>query len=123
MNRELISGIYRWLLKILLLNLMVSVALALYAWTAGWDSLSYSRGLVFVGLVLIVIGVLTLVGSARLSTDPHYLYTQAVLRDNLAQRSRGDLLDLRDRFGLLIMLGTAGLILSGAGILLDAFLH
>jgi len=109
------------LIKVALLDLVAALLLSLYGRSEGWDSLHlYGRGFVYVGIALLAFGVLTLIGSARASTDEHYLYTQAVLNEHLQGHTPRPYNEFFLRHRALLFFGFAGALLIVVGSLLDA---
>ena len=110
-----------WLFKVALLDLVAAVLLSLYGRSERWDSLHlYGRGFVYVGIGLLAFGLLTVIGSARASTEEHYLYTHAVLNEHRQEHTSRPYNEFFLRHRALIFFGFAGSLLVAIGILLDA---
>jgi len=110
-----------WLIKVALLDLIAALVLVLYGRSERWDSLHlYGRGFVYTGIGLLAFGVLTIIGSARASTEEHYLYTHAVLNEHSQEHTSRPYNEFFLRHRALIFFGFAGSLLVVVGILLDA---
>lgn len=61
-----------FLLKIVLLDAVVALAICGCGWSVGWDTMPlYGRGLRYAGIALLAFGALTLLGNAGAVTDSH----------------------------------------------------
>ena len=110
-----------WLIKVALLDLVAALCLLLYGRSERWDGLHlYGRGFVYVGIGLLAFGLLTVIGSARASTEEHYLYTHAVLNEHSQEHTSRPYNEFFLRHRALIFFGFAGSLLIAIGILLDA---
>jgi hypothetical protein len=112
---------YPFLRNVALLDLVAMLGLYLYGRSEHWDSLHlYGRGFVNVGIGLLAFGAPTLIGSARASTEEHYLYTHAVLNEHRQEHTSRLYNEFFLRHRALIFFGFAGSLLVAVGTLLDA---
>jgi hypothetical protein len=108
-----------WLFKVALLDLVVALCLFLYGRSDHWDSLHlYGHGFIYTGIALLAFGVFTVIGSARASTEEHYLYTHAVLNEHSQEHSSRPYNEFFLRHRAMIFFGFAGSLLIAVGILL-----
>ncbi len=121
MQERTFGTAYPFLRNVALLDLVAALLLDLYGRSEGWDTLHlYGRGLFYVGIALLVFGALTLIGSARASTEEHYMYTHAVLNEHSQEHTSRPANEFFLRHRSLIFFGFAGSLLIAVGILLDA---
>jgi hypothetical protein len=107
--------LWRYIRKILLIDLLVFIITALICWLGGWHTLkNFGTGLMIGGFGAFILGGLTAFGGLNVARDPTYRYIQSVMPNSLAERTRGDWIDMMESFSFLILLCSAG-ILSMAG--------
>ena len=103
--------IWRYIRKILLVDLLAFILTALVCWLGGWRTLNnFGTGLMIAGFGAIVLGGFSALGGLGVARDPTYRYIQSVMPNSLSERTRKDWNDMLDSFSFLILMASAGLL-------------
>ena len=110
------SAIWRYISKILLIDLAFLIVTALVCWLGGWRTITnFGTGLMIAGFAAFILGGITAFGGTTIARDPTYRYIQSVMPNSLAERTQKDWIDMMDSFSFLILLCSAGLISMAGG--------
>jgi hypothetical protein len=106
---------------------MAALLLAVFAanlgitWLLGWRSVyGYGQGLVFAGLSVIALGLLSLIGLGRVNGGPAYPYSQGSMPASLYQRAQHGLLNRQEDNALQLLLGVVGALAILLGTVIEA---
>jgi hypothetical protein len=103
------STIWRYAIKISLVDLVVLLVTALVCWLGNFHTLNqYGTGLIIAGVVAVILGGISAFGGTQIARNPTYRYVQSVMPNSLADRTKKDWADLVDSFGFLTLMALAG---------------
>jgi hypothetical protein len=116
MKKGFLFCIGRFLVKILIIEILIIIVTTAICWIGGWRTLSeFGNGLIYVGIVALVFGTSSVLGSTRLARDPTIRYVQTVSAGDLGDRSRRHMRDLAESNAFLILMGIVGIISIALG--------
>ncbi len=102
--KGLLTGIGRFLLKILISEIAVLIIVGVVCWLGGWHTLSaFGSGLTYAGIGAMLLGASSVIGSTRLAKDPAIRYVETVSQGDLDDRKNRHLLDLAESNAFLIL--------------------
>lgn len=104
-------------------TLAISVILLLIGYIYQWnDPVMYSDAFFAAGMIVILIGGLTVAGGFSQRANFNMLYAESAGQADLAERSRRTLADILQRYGVMILLLVTGLMLIGIAVAIGMFL-
>jgi hypothetical protein len=122
MKKGPLISIGRFLLKILIIEVVILIITSVICWLCGWHTFSeFGQGLIYAGIVVLLFGASSMVGATRLGRDPTIRYIQTVSAGDLRDRSRRHILDLAESNAFLILMGIVGIITIVIGTWLETF--
>ena len=114
-----ISLVERLLKKIVWIDLCSLILVALVNWIAGWHTVAqFSTSLFWSGAILIVIGIISVVGTITNIRSFGYEYPSTAGLDDTRSRTIKSLQDIHESYGFLILMVLAGGILIGVSTLI-----
>ncbi len=95
----------RLLLSIVMATVLASLIVLIVGWIAKWNtSRQFSDGFFIAGAVFALLGFLAVLGGFTRRTDFKITYSQSARDASLAERARLMMEDIRQGYGLLILL-------------------
>jgi len=111
--------IWHFVRNTLLVNLLILIITILVCGMIGWHTPNeIGLGFIIGGVLAIFIGGASMAGYPRVSRDSNF---QTVTPNAYQERRKQNLLDMNDRSGLWVLLGTAGLLAILVGWLVQKF--
>jgi hypothetical protein len=122
-RRELFRFIVGFLKDILLIDAAIFVGAALLCWVLGGRTVAqYGQWLMWVGIAVVVIGVMGFVGGGATSRGSvSYQLGQSVGQEDVGGRTERLVKDLAQGYAFTIRMTAVGIIALGVGILLQEF--
>jgi hypothetical protein len=122
MNKGFLFSIGRFLVKILIIEIVIFIATAVICWFGGWRTLSeFGNGLIYAGIVVLVFGASSVLGATRMGRNPTSRYIHTLSMGDLHDRSRRRILDIAESNAFLILMGIVGIISIAIGTWLETF--
>jgi Na+/melibiose symporter-like transporter len=110
-NKELLLSIGRFLAKILGIEIVIFLFAGIVCWLAGWHTVSeFGIGLIYVGVVAIILGAGSVRGAAILARSPTVRYIQTVTSTKLHDRTKQHMQDMEENKAFLFLLCVVGII-------------
>ena len=101
----------------------ISLILLLLGYFLQWDNpVKYSNAFFWAGAILIIIGVFSVTGGFQQRGNFGMTYAQSAGNANIAERNQYMAADITQRYGSMIFLVVAGLLLIGVAVLIGQFL-
>jgi hypothetical protein len=121
MKKEFLFSVGRFLIKILIIEVVILIATAIICWFIGWRTFSeFGQGLIYAGIVALFFGASSIFGATRLAKDPTIRYIQSVSADDLHARSKQHIQDLTESRAFFILMSIVGIITIALGAWLDS---
>jgi hypothetical protein len=108
---------------ILGITLIISVIVLLIGYIYHWNEpVLFSNAFFIAGVIVIIIGGLTVAGGFSQRANFNILYAESAGRADLAKRSRRSMAEVTQRYGVMILLFITGLLLVGIAVAIGRFL-
>lgn len=108
---------------ILGITLIISVIVLLIGYIYHWNEpVLFSNAFFIAGVIVIIIGGLTVAGGFSQRANFNILYAESAGRADLAERSRRSMAEVTQRYGVMILLFISGLLLVGIAVAIGRFL-
>jgi hypothetical protein len=122
-RRELLRSIVGFLKDILLIDAAIFVGVALLFWFfEGRTVDQYGQGLMWVGIAVVVIGMMGFVGGGAISRGSvDYQLGQSAGQEDMGGRTKQLVNDLAQSYAFTIRTTAVGIIAMGVGVLLQEF--
>jgi hypothetical protein len=121
MIKEFLFSVGRFLVKILLIEIVILIATAIICWFVGWRTFSeFGQGLIYAGIVALLFSTSSIFGASRLAKDPTIRYIQSVTADDLNTRSKQHIQDLTESRAFFILMSIVGIITIALGTSLES---
>ena len=120
MNKGFLFSIVRFLIKIIIIEIVIFIATAVICWFGGWRALSdFGNGLIYAGIIMMIFGSFSVLGASRSGRYPTSRYLQTLSVGDLHDRSRRRILDIAESNAFLILMGIVGIITIALGTWLE----
>jgi hypothetical protein len=121
MIKEFLFSVGRFLVKILLIEIVILIATAIICWFVGWRTFSeFGQGLIYAGIAALFFAASSIFGASRLAKDPTIRYIQSVSADELHTRSKRHMQDLTESRAFFILMSIVGIITIALGASLES---
>jgi uncharacterized membrane protein YfcA len=122
MKKEFLFSVGRFLIKILITEVVILIITAIICWFVGWRTFSeFGQGLIYAGIAVLFFSASSIFGATRLAKDPTVRYIQSVSADDAHTRSKRHMQDLTESRAFLILVGIVGIITVALGTWLNSF--
>jgi hypothetical protein len=109
--------------KILATAAAIALVVLLMGYFMHWDNpVKYSNAFFWAGMILVVIGVLSVTGGFEQRGNFGMTYAESAGNANLAERNQRMAADITQRYGTMIFLVITGLLLIGVAVAIGQFL-
>ena len=107
--------------------LATAAILSLVIFAAGYflrwqGAVQFSNAFFVIGGILIVVGIFSVTGGFAQRADFKMTYTETAAQANIAERGRRMMSDIDQRYGAMLLLISAGLLLIGVSTLVSRFM-
>lgn len=102
----------RWAGLVLALTLVVTLVVLMIGWFGKWNTVAqFSNGFFAAGMILAVIGILSVAGGFAQRANFGILYSQSAGDASLGERAQRMVADIQQGYGVLVLLAGSGLLL------------
>lgn len=113
----------RLAVKILGTVVVISLFVLLLGYFLGWqEAVKFSNGFFWAGVILIVLGALSVTGGFAQRADFKMMYAETAGQANIAERNQRWAADITQRYGYMIFMLVTGLFLIGISIAIGQLL-
>lgn len=110
--------------KVLATAAVIALAILAAGYFLHWEgAVQFSNAFFVTGGILIVLGVFSVTGGFAQRADFKMTYTETAAQANTAERGRRMMSDIDQRYGAMLLLISAGLLLIGISMLVTRFLR
>jgi hypothetical protein len=124
MKTEMLGSALFYIAKrIGLVEIAVMAVTGLGCWLIGWRTLiEYSTSLIWLGVALMVVGILSFFGGVSLNTDISYQYGKTVMPNSMQDRAQQNVADTTASISFTTWAGLVGFITIGMGYLVRMYI-
>jgi hypothetical protein len=116
------THILRLARTILGLTVLVSLLVLVFGLLSRWNTpVQFSNGLFIAGVIVIVLGLVSVAGGFDQRADFTVLYAQSMGESSLAERTQRMMAEIDQRYGSMIILVGTGILLLGTSVVIGQF--
>lgn len=107
---------------ILGITLVVSLIVIIIGWVYGWDKpVQFSNGFFVAGAIVILLGTLSVAGGFQQRANFPMLYAESAGQSSISERAQRMVGEINQRYGVLVLMIAAGVLLIGISIAIGTF--